>query len=113
MFSLFTAPLSVFSCLPELTMRITYRNLAIVGLVIIIVLGFGWLVAPADAKMAYISKDIAKDHSRFTPTESVDVAMAMKLVTHAAPSMLAPPEEIPPLVLFPPSAEDLALLSGP
>lgn len=94
-------------------MRITYRNLAIIGLVLIIVLGFGWLVMPSDVKMAYISKDIAKDHSRFTPTESVDVAMAMKLVTHDAPKMLAPPEKIPPLVLFPPSAEDLARLSGP
>lgn len=94
-------------------MRITYRNLAILGFVLIIVLGFGWLVAPADVKMKYISKDIAKDHSRFTPTESVDVAMAMKLVTHDAPKMLAPPEKIPPLVLYPPSAEDLARLSGP
>jgi len=94
-------------------MRITYRNLAILGLVLIIILGFGWLVMPADVKMAYIAKDIAKDHSRFTPTESVDIAMAMKLVTHDAPKMLAPPEKIPPLVLYPPSEEDLARLSGP
>ena len=94
-------------------MRITYRNLAIVGLVLIIVLGFGWLIMPADVKMAYIAKDIVKDHARFTPTESVDVAMAMKLVTHEPPKMLAPPEKIPPLILYPPSEEDLARLSGP
>lgn len=93
-------------------MRLTYRNLAIVGFVIIIVLGFGWLVLPTDVKMQYIRKDILKDHSRFTPSESVDVAMAMKLVTHDPPTMLAPPEKIPPLVLYPPSAEDLARLSG-
>lgn len=93
-------------------MRLTYRNFAIIGLVIIIVLGFGWLVVPNDVKMAYIAKDIAKDHSRFTPSESVDVAMAMKLVTHAAPKMLAPPEKVPPLLVYPPSAEDLARLSG-
>lgn len=68
---------------------------------------------PTDAKMAYISKDIVKDHARFTPKESVDVAMAMKLVTHDAPKMLAQPEAIPPLVLYPPSAEELARLSGP
>jgi hypothetical protein len=94
-------------------MRITYRNLAIIGLVIIIVLGFGWLVMPADVKMAYIAKDIVKDHSRFTPSESVDIAMAMKMVTHEVPKMLAAPEKIPPLILYPPSEEDLARLSGP
>lgn len=94
-------------------MRLTYRNFAIIGLVLIIVLGFGWLVVPNDVKMAYIAKDIAKDHSRFTPSESVDVAMAMKLVTHSAPKMLAPSEKVPPLLLYPPSAEDLARLSGP
>ncbi len=109
---LFREPLSVFSCLSELTMRITYRALAIVGLVVVLVLGFGWLVVPSDVKMAYIQKDIQKDHSRFTPSESVDVAMAMKLVTHDVPKMLAPPSDIPPLVLYPPSAEDLARLSG-
>lgn len=93
-------------------MRFTYRNLAIVGLVLVIVLGFGWLTLSKDVKMASIRKDIAKDHSRFTPQESVDVAMAMKLVTHDPPTMLAPTENIPPLVLYPPSAEDLERLSG-
>lgn len=94
-------------------MRITYRGLAIVGLVLIIVLGFGWLVMPADVKMQYIAKDVQADHARFTPTASVDIAQAMKLVTHDPPSMLAPPEEVPPLLLYPPSDEDLARLSGP
>jgi len=93
-------------------MRATYRNLAIIGFVIIIVLGFGWLVINSDVKMASIAKDIAKDHSRFTPSESIDIAQAMKLVTHDPPKMLAPPSAIPPLVLFPPSAEDLERLSG-
>lgn len=102
-----------FSSLPEETMRITYRALAIFGLVAIIVLGFGWLIAPADIKMKVIQKDIQKDHSRFTPAESIDVAQAMKLVTHDPPQMLAPPESVPPLLLYPPSAEDLAHLSGP
>jgi hypothetical protein len=94
-------------------MRITYRALAVLGLVVIIVLGFGWLVAPSDVKMAIIQKDIQKDHSRFTPAESIDVAQAMKLVTHDPPQMLAPPESVPQLLLYPPSAEDLARLSGP
>jgi hypothetical protein len=93
-------------------MRVTYRALAIVGFIAIIVLGFGWLVMNSDVKMASIAKDIAKDHSRFSPTESVDIAQAMKLITHDPPKMLAPPSNIPPLLLYPPSQEDLARLSG-
>ena len=93
-------------------MRVTYRGLAILGLVLVIVLGFGWLVAPSDVKMQYIKKDVEQDHARFTPTASVDIAQAMKLVTHDPPSMLAPPEEVPPLLLYPPSDEDLVRLSG-
>lgn len=65
-----------------------------------------------DVKMQYIAKDIEQDHARFTPSASIDVAQAMKLVTHDPPSMLAPPVEVPPLVLYPPSDEDLARLSG-
>ena len=94
-------------------MRLTYENLAIVGLVLIVVLGFGWLAVASNIKMDAIKQDIQKDHSRFTPTESVDVAQAMKLVTHDPPKMLVPPQSVPPLVLYPPSSEDLARLSGP
>jgi hypothetical protein len=43
--------------------------------------------------------------------ESIDLSMAMKLVTHEAPQMLNPPAEVPPLLVFPPSTEDLAKLS--
>jgi hypothetical protein len=93
-------------------MRITYRGLAILGLLTIIVLGFGWLAMPSDLKMKYIAKDIERDHARFSPTESVDVAQAMKLVTHDPPQMLSPPVGVPPLLLYPPSVEDLVRLSG-
>ena len=93
-------------------MKVTNRALAILGFTAIVVLGFGWLVMNSDAKMAYIAKDIAKDHSRFSPSESIDVAQAMKLITHDPPKMLAPPSNIPPLLLYPPSQEDLARLSG-
>lgn len=94
-------------------MRVTYKNLAIIGLVLIVVLGFGLLALRPDIKMASIASDIQKDHSRFTPEASVDVAQAMKIVTHDPPRMLAPHEPSPPLLLFPPSTEDLARLSGP
>jgi hypothetical protein len=92
--------------------RATYRNFALVGFALLLILGFGVLVWTKDVKMDSIAKDIVKDHSRFTPSESIDVAQAMKLVTHDPPKMLAPPVAAPPLLLYPPSAEDLARLSG-
>jgi hypothetical protein len=94
-------------------MRVTYKSLALLGFLLIAVLGLGWMVVSSDVKMKVIEKDIQKDHSRFTPSESIDIAQAMKLVTHDPPQMLAPPESMPPLLLYPPSAEDLARLSGP
>ncbi len=94
-------------------MRVTYKALALVGFLLIAVLGFGWLVLNSDVKMTVIQQDIEEDHSRFTSAESIDIAQAMKLVTHDPPQMLAPPESMPPLLLYPPSAEDLARLSGP
>ena len=93
--------------------RATYRNFALVGFVLILVLGFGILVWRKDIKLDAIAKDIAKDHSRFTPSESIDVAQAMRLVTHDPPKMLVPPTPSPPVLLYPPSAEDLARMSGP
>lgn len=92
--------------------RATYRNFALVGFALILILGFGFLVWTKDVKLDAIAKDIVKDHSRFTPSESIDVAQAMKLVTHDPPKMLAPPAPGAPLLLYPPSAEDLARLSG-
>lgn len=92
--------------------RATYRNFALVGFALMLILGFGVLVWRKDIKMDAIAKDLVKDHARFTPSESIDVAQAMKLVTHDPPKMLAPPEPGPPLLLYPPSAEDLARLSG-
>lgn len=92
--------------------RATYKNFAIVGFVLILVLGLGVLVWTKDMKLDAISKDLVKDRSRFTPAESIDVAQAMKLVTHDPPKMLAPPAKEFPLLMFPPSDEDLARLSG-
>ena len=88
--------------------KVTLLGLLVLGVLI----GLGVLVAKSDVKTASIAKDIQKDHSRFTPNESVDIAMAMKLVTHEAPRMLNPPKEPNVLLLFPPSAEELARLTG-
>ena len=90
------------------------RKYIVIALVTAALLGLLSLLMPSSNVVArMVQEDIVKDNARFTPSESVDVAMAMKLVTHEPPSMLAPPAAIPPLLLFPPSAGDLERLSGP
>ena len=93
-------------------MKYPNRSWLLAGLAVAVVLGLIFLAMPTDKKLSFIGADIAKDHSRFTPTESVDVAMAMKMVTHEPPHMLHPPSEMPVLLLYPPSEDDLAKLTG-
>lgn len=88
------------------------RSWTLVVLAVLVVAGFVYLLAPRNPALSFIQSDIARDNARFTPGESVDVAMAMKLVTHAPPQMLNPPEKVPQLLVFPPSEETLATLSG-
>ena len=52
------------------------------------------------------------DVSRFGP-DSLDVQMGMGTFRSDPPNMLAPPRTLKPLLLFPPSEQDLAKLSGP
>lgn len=88
------------------------KTYILVALLVVAVMGFVYLMVPADPLRAYVNNIDKLERKRFTPSESVDVAMAMKLVTHEPPRMLAPPEPGPPLLLFPPTEEDLARLSG-
>ena len=60
-----------------------------------------------------VAHDRARDVARFTPENSVDIAMAMKLITHGSPKMLNPPSPSPPTLLYPPSSEVLERMSGP
>ena len=59
-----------------------------------------------------VQQDLANEKKRFLPQNSVDISMAMKLITHEPPNILAPPTTQPPLLLFPPSEETLERLSG-
>jgi hypothetical protein len=88
------------------------KQYILLALVIAIIAAFAYLMTPTNPLRQKINSDIAKVNARFTPSESIDVSMAMKMTSHDPPFMLNPPEEIPPLLLFPPSAEDLAKLSG-
>jgi hypothetical protein len=59
-----------------------------------------------------VQQDLANEKKRFLPQNSLDISMAMKIITHDEPSLLAPPIAQPPLLLFPPSEETLERLSG-
>lgn len=87
--------------------------MALVVLLVVAVAGFAYAVNSVNPVTAYVNKVDQLERKRFTPEQSVDVAMAMKLVTHEPPRMLAPPEPGPPLLLFPPTEQDLERLSGP
>ena len=54
----------------------------------------------------------AKDVSRFGP-DSIDVQMGMGTFQRDAPRTLASQPQLKPLLLFPPSQQDLEKLSGP
>lgn len=91
------------------------RELLLTAVVVFLVIAFLVMVSKqaTPTLMDRVNQDRARDVARFTPESSVDIAMAMKLVTHAPPTMLNPPKPGPPTLLFPPSEQDLERLSGP
>jgi hypothetical protein len=91
------------------------RDLLLFAVVGFLVIVFAAMVSKTAAPTltTRVAADRARDVARFTPESSVDLAMAMKLVTHAPPKMLNPPQPGPPTLLFPPSDQDLERLSGP
>jgi hypothetical protein len=90
------------------------RDLAVLGLVVLLGLGLWTLASKSGATYAsQVARAVASDTSRFRPENSLDISMAMGLLTQEPPRMLNPPQPGPPLLLFPPSAQDLAKLSGP
>jgi hypothetical protein len=66
------------------------------------------VATPAPTFTATYSKDIDRFGS-----DSVDVQMAMGDLHSDPPHIMAPTASLKPLLLFPPSQEDLEKLSGP
>ena len=94
------------------TRRTMKKSVLLVVVVLAVIVAFAYLVARPRPLQQKIASDVQKVAARFTPMESIDLSMAMKLTTHEEPQMLNPPMKISPLLLFPPSSEDLAKLSG-
>jgi hypothetical protein len=93
-------------------------NLVMVGIAGLLLLTF--LIMGSQQKMypgivdlpSRVQADLANEKKRFLPENSLDISMAMKLITHDPPSMLAPPAPQAPLLVYPPSEETLQRLSG-
>ena len=88
------------------------KSYILVALVLAVIAAFAFLIMRPDRLKQKIASDVQKVNARFTPSESIDLSMAMKLTTHDTPQMLNPPAEVPQLLMFPPSSEDLMKLSG-
>jgi hypothetical protein len=95
------------------------RVLVIVGIIVLLLilsftaLGVQQKVFPGVVDLpARVQRDLANEKKRFLPENSVDISMAMKLITHEPPRMLAPPGPQPPLLMYPPSEETLERMSG-
>lgn len=89
------------------------RTLLLALLVLVVIGVIAYTSIPASKVAADVQKDVQKERALFTPDQSVDIAMAMKLITHDPPKTLAIPTPMPPMLLYPPSEEELARLSGP
>ena len=89
------------------------QQLVLAGLVVLLILGFVYLVSkPNNSLEARVERDRKRDVARFLPQNSLDISMAMGLITHDPPTMLNPPTPGPPLLLFPPSQETLTNMCG-
>lgn len=89
------------------------QKLLLAGLVLLLILGFLYVVSAPDMSVeARVERDRKRDVARFLPQNSLDISMAMGLITHDPPSMLNPPTPPPPLLMFPPSQETLANMCG-
>jgi hypothetical protein len=78
------------------------------GVVAVLVLALYLLINTPPNLVSTYSNDV----NRFGP-DSVDIQMASGTLQYDPPHMLAPAPSLKPLLLFPPSQQDLEKLSGP
>jgi hypothetical protein len=85
----------------------TFLVLAIVTVYVLRDVWNTWL--NSDARRLYL--DRSTDEARFDSATSIDIQMADKIVTHAAPPSY-PTRDLSGLLVFPPSAATLAEMNG-
>lgn len=96
-------------------MKIKAKNVFLFLAVLLVVALLAMKLMPTGSAMVLqdeLAKDLEADKSRFLPSNNVDIAMAMKLVTHGPPKIEHPAPGVPQLLLFPPSSDTLASMCG-
>jgi hypothetical protein len=93
---------------PGITMKVKSKAVYWIAVAAIILALYLFINPPGPDFVATRTDDV----SRFSP-DSLDVQMAMGGFTHDPPKTLASPPPMKPLLLFPPSEDDLKKLSGP
>jgi hypothetical protein len=90
--------------------RYTYTALALT-LISTYLLRDLWVFYPeSDARRLYM--DIGRDQARFDPSSSIDIQFADGTVVHETPVMLRKDKDVSPLLVFPPTEEQLREISG-
>jgi hypothetical protein len=82
------------------------------GLVLVVVLAvlhFAGVLKAKNPVLARVDEDVIAVDKSF---QTIDLDQAMKVVTFDPPKMLNPPDVIPPLLKYVPSAETLAQMTG-
>lgn len=90
------------------------RNIVLMGLgLVLLVAVFSMTQTPTVPTLQErVARDLKTERARFRPENSLDISMAMKLITFDPPKVYSPSTLPPPQLLYPPSAETLARMSG-
>jgi hypothetical protein len=93
---------------PGITMKVKSKAVYWIAAAAIVLALYLFVNPPAPAFVATRTDDV----SRFSP-DTLDMQLAMGGFTRDPPKTLASPPPMKPLLLFPPSEDDLKKLSGP
>lgn len=81
------------------------------GLLVVYLLADIWHFWPT-SQTRQVMLDKNKDDARFTDSQSIDLAFARRTAVHDSPNMLRKDVDATPLLLFPPSVENLRSMNG-
>ena len=90
--------------------RLIFTMIAVVVVVMFLLKDVWTNWVRSDARRLHL--DIGRDQARFQASNSIDLQFANGTATHAKPKMLHRDRDVRPLLIFPPSAETLADMSG-
>lgn len=109
-----TRPVSTILFL-SLVVYCFYKKYTYTALVLILVSTYFlrdlWVFYPnSDARRLHL--EVGRDQARFHPSSSIDIQFADGTVKHDTPMMLRKDKDVSPLLVFPPTEQQLRDISG-